>query len=256
VSAEIVLLESEDALALKARRKELTAARTELAEAESELAQVRAQLAAFEGRYLRQVGVLYAELDALEARIAEREAEREGSDAARLRAAEARRRAEETHEAAYGEAAEAEAFEPGPELKRLFREVAKRVHPDFARDEAELKFFTALMARANLAYERGDAATLERMLDDHREIHASVAGESVAAEMLRVSRQIQQAGRDIARLGMEREALLGGEVGQLWQDAEAAAREHRDLLLELATGLRLKIAEAERRLAGFGGEAV
>ena len=123
-------------------------ARTLLAERESELAQFRAVLAAFESRYFRQVGQLYAELDELEARIAEREAELYGSDAARERAEEARARAHESHEAAFGEDREAEVLDPPPSLKTLFRELAKRIHPDFARDEAEQKHFTLLMARA------------------------------------------------------------------------------------------------------------
>jgi hypothetical protein len=212
------------------------------------LAQLRAQLKTFEGRYLRQVGVLYAEIDEIEARIAEREVALYDSDSARTRAEEARRQAQETHEAAFGEAHQAEEFDPPPSLKTLFRELAKRIHPDFARDDAEQAHFTLLMARANQAYSRGDTETLERLLDDHREIHASLAGESAAAELLRISRQIRHAQRDIAVLEVERHNLLSGEIAQLHLDAEAAAREHRDLLTELATKLREQIAHANYRL--------
>jgi hypothetical protein len=246
--AEIVLLQSPDAAALLAKREQLAAVRTLLAERESELAQIRAQLKTFEGRYLRQVAVLYAELDEIEARIAEREVDLDSSDSARQRAEESRQRAQETHDAAFGEGSEAEEFEPPPSLKTLFREVAKRIHPDFARDDAEQKYFTLLMARANQAYSRGDAEMLQRLLDDHREINATVAGEGAAAELLRITRQIRHAERDIARLDFEREGLLSSEIAQLHLDAEAAAREHRDLLAELASGLREQITAAERRL--------
>ncbi len=247
MSAEIILQPSPDALALLEKREQLAAVRTALAEREAELAQVRAQLKTFEGRYLRQVGILYAELDDLEARIAEREAGLFDSDSARRRAEEARQQAQETHDAAFGASAEAEEFEPPPSLKTLFREVAKRIHPDFARDDAEAKYFTLLMARANQAYSRGDTETLQRLLDDHREINASVAGEGTAAELLRITRQIRHAERDIARLDVERASLLTSEIAQLHVDAEAAALQHRDLLTELATGIREQIAEARRR---------
>lgn len=245
--SEIILQRTPDDAALLDKRDQLAAVRTALAERESELAQIRAQLKTFEGRYLRQVGVLYAELDDIEARIAEREVDLYDSDSARRRAEEARQQAQETHDAAFGDAREAEEFDPSPSLKTLFREVAKRVHPDFARDAEELRHFTLLMARANHAYSRGDTETLERMLDDHREINASIAGEGVAAELLRITRQIGHAERDIANLDAERSTLLSGEIAQLHLDTEAAARKHRDLLAELAASLREQIADAKRR---------
>jgi hypothetical protein len=246
--AEIILQQTPDDLALLDRREQLAAVRTRLAERESELAQLRAQLKTFEGRYLRQIGILYAELDDIEARIAEREVDIYDSDSARSRAEEARRQAQETHDAAFGDAREAEEFDPPPSLKTLFRDVAKRIHPDFARDDAEQKHFTLLMARANQAYSRGDTETLQRLLDDHREINASIAGEGAAAELLRITRQIQHAERDIATLDAEQHTLLSGEIAQLHLDAETAAREHRDLLTELATSLREQIADAKYRL--------
>jgi hypothetical protein len=247
MTVEIVLQPTPDSLALPGKREELARLRTQLAERESELAQLRAQLKAFENRYFRQAGILYAELDEMEARIVEREVDLYDSDAARLRAEEARQRAQESHDAAYAQDAEPDAFEPPPSLKALFRELARRIHPDFARDEAEQKHFTLLMARANQAYRSGDDETLQRLLDDHREIHASITGEGPAVELLRIHRQIRHAQRDIAALDAEEHMLHLSEIGQLHRDAEAAAREHRDLLTELATRLREQIAEAQTR---------
>ncbi|WP_158941347.1 hypothetical protein [Granulicella sp. S190] len=245
--AEIILQQTPDNAALLDKREQLATVRTTLAERESELAQIRTQFKTFEGRYVRQVGILYAELDDLEARIAEREVDLYDSDCARRRAEETRQRAQETHDAAFGDAREAEEFDPPPSLKTLFREVAKRIHPDFARDDAEQMHFTLLMARANHAYSRGDTETLQRLLDDHREINASIAGEGAAAELLRITRQIHHAERDIATLDAERHTLLSSEIAQLHLDAETAAREHRDLLRELASNLHEQIADAQRR---------
>jgi hypothetical protein len=247
MTTELILQQSPDTVALIDRRAQLERVRAALAERESELAQIRAQLATFEGRYLRQVGILYAELDEIEARIAEREVALYDSDAALRRAEETRRQAQETRDAAFGAAHEAEEFDPPPSLKTLFRDVAKRIHPDFARDEAEQRHFTLLMAVANQAYRRGDTEALQRLLDDHREINALIAGEGVAAELERITRQIRHAERDIATLEVERHTLLAGDIGQLHRDAEVAAREHRDLLMELAAGLREEIAVARQR---------
>jgi hypothetical protein len=249
---EIILQPSPDAAGLAEKRERLAAVRAALAEREADIAQIRSQLKAFEGRYLQRVGVLYAELDEIAARITAREVDLYDSDSARRRAQEARQRAQETHEAAFGAEQEPEEFDPSPSLKMLFREVAKRIHPDFASDEAEQKHFTLLMTRANQAYSCGDAETLQRLLDDQLEVNAAMAdlgayeGDGVA--LLRLVRQIQHAERDIAALDREQQTLLGSEIGQLYTDAEAASHEDRDLLAELAASLRERIADAQYRL--------
>jgi hypothetical protein len=247
--ASIILQQSPEEAELLRKREELISVRAALAERELALADLRTQLKTFEGRYLRQVGVLYAELDELEARIAEREVALYDSAEAKQRAEEARKRADETHEAAYGEAFAAEEFEPSADLKTLFRDVAKRIHPDFAKDPDEQAHFTRLMARANAAYSRGDAEALQRILDDFHETSSSLYGETNAAELVRIARQIQHAQRDIAVIDEELVILPTNEIAQFKVDADAAQREGRDLLTELATTLREKIADAEYRLA-------
>ena len=247
MTAEIILQRSPEDSALLDKRAELAAVRTSVAEREAAVSRLRGQLTAFEARYLRQVGILYAELDGLEARITEREVALYDSEAARVRAEEARRRAEESHEAAFGVDAAVEEFDPPLSLKALFREVAKRIHPDVARDEAEQVYFHLLMARANQAYRRGQVEVLQRLLDDQLEIHAAITGESAAAELLRLSRQIQHAEREMAQLEGERHALLASDIAHLYVDAEAAERAHRDLLTELATSVREQIVDAQSR---------
>lgn len=244
---ELILQTAPEALELSQLRQELADARALLAERELDVAYLRAELAAFEGLYMRQVGVLYAELDELEARIAEHELRLYDSAEARDRATEARRRAQETHEAAYGEAATAQPFDPSPNLKRLFREVAKRIHPDFARDAEEQEHFTRLMAHANKAYTRSDAEALQRILDDHAETVETTGEEDDAAEVLRLRRQLAHAQRDIAAIEAELAALPAGEIAQLRNDVQAARLEERDLLAELAAGLREKVADAQHR---------
>jgi hypothetical protein len=251
--ADLARRQSPTEAALLRRREELAAVRSALAEHELALADLRAELKTFEGRYLRQVGVLYAELDDWEARIAEREVEMYDSDAARQRAEAARRRAEETHEAAFGAAEAARAVEPTADLRSLFREVARRVHPDFARNAADHAHHTRLMARANKAYARGDADALQRILDDFHEENSTSAedqlddDENAAAELARLDRQIAHAQRDIAAIEEELRSLPQNEIAQLKVDAEAASLQGRDLLAELAATLRERLADAEYR---------
>ena len=182
------------------KREELAGVRATLAERELELADLRAHLTSFEGRYLRQVGVLYAELDDLEAKIAELEAKLRPSANANQRAQETRKRADETHEATHREASKARDFQPSADLKTLFREAAKRLHPDFAKDEADRLLRTRLMAQANVAYSQGDAEALQRILDEFGNSPESVQGEGIGAELVRIIRQIHQAKGNIAAI--------------------------------------------------------
>ena len=91
-----------------------------------------------------------------------------------------------------------------------------------------------------------------RELDDHLEVNAAVADEGDGVALARLLRQIEHAERDIAALDGEQQKLLGSEIGQLYTGAEAAAREDRDLLGELAAGLRERIADAQYRLEFVG----
>jgi small-conductance mechanosensitive channel len=226
------------------KREELASVRAALAECELELADFRAQLKSFEGRYLRQVGVLYAELDDWEARIAELEASLRPSATAGQRAQEARKRAEETHEATKGQASKARDFQPSADLKRLFREAAKRIHPDFAKDEADRELRTRLMAEVNEAYSQGDADALKRILNEFGTLPESIQGEGVGAELVRI---IHQGKKNIAAIEQELNHLRSSEIAQLKHDAEAADQDGRDLLAELAAEVRERIDRVKKK---------
>src|ERR1039457_2988314 len=232
---------------LDRKRQELSAVRAALAERELELADLRAQLKSFEGRYLRQVGVLYAELDDWEAKVAALEASLRPSASAEQNAQEARKRAEETHKATHGEASKVQEFKPSADLRSLFRDVAKRIHPDFAKDDADRQRRTLLMAQANDAYSRGDTEALQRILDEYDESSESVQGEGIGAELVRILRQIHQGRKNIAAIEQELVDLRTSEIARLWQDAEAAKSEGRDLLTELADTVRRQIADLRKR---------
>src|SRR5579859_6157463 len=161
------------------KREELAAIRVTLAERELGLVDLRSQLAAFEGRYLRQVGTLYAELDEWKARISELQARLYPSIASKTQAEEAREQARQTYEDAHSKASEAQDFTPSAELKGLFREVAKRIHPDFAKDSVDLDRRTRFMTEAILAYKVGDAEALQHILDEYQDGADAVEGEGI-----------------------------------------------------------------------------
>jgi hypothetical protein len=123
----------------------------------------------------------------------------------------------------------------------LFREVAKRIHPDFAKDSADLDRRTRLMAEANLAYEMGDAEALQRILDEYQDGADTVEGEGIGAELIRIIRQISQAKNRLAAIEQELAALRQSEIGLLKKQAEEIEQAGRDLLAELGNSVREQI---------------
>jgi hypothetical protein len=228
---------------LSRRRAELAALRQQLTAQEQALAGLRATLHSFEGRYIRQVGVLYLQLDEWYTRIAELDS------------------ALPLPEGIATPEPDAEPYNPpnparpGPEapddlrphldLKALFREVAKRIHPDFATDDHDERHRTHLMAQANAAYLRDDAAGLRRLLNGHDPAEHSPA--DTAAELARTLDLIRQSGQDLVLIAAEIEALTRSEMADLQQRTLAAATEGRDLLAELAARVKGSIGIAMRR---------
>jgi hypothetical protein len=228
------------------KREELAAVRSTLAERELELLDLRSQLAAFEGRYLRQVGALYAELDEWQARISELRARFDPSTASKAQAEEAREQARQTYEDAHGKASETHEFTPSPELKSLFREVARRIHPDLCRDSRDLERRTRFMAEANRAYQAGDADALHRILDEYQEGADAVEGEGIGAELIRIIRQISQARNRLIAIEQELATLRRSDIALLKKQADESEQAGRDLLAELATAVREQIERTQK----------
>jgi peptidoglycan hydrolase CwlO-like protein len=247
VRTDIVRRVSPEEEELARKREELAQLQAELAERELFLTNLRAELAAFEGQYLRQVGTLYAELDEWNAKIAEQIAKEEGTEGARSAAAQARTQAEESSTAAHGEAARAQEFTPSAELKTLYREVAKRVHPDLATDEADRRKRELLMAEANAAYQRGDADALRRILEEYESSPESVRGAGVAADLVRAIRQIRQVRSRLSQIELEIASLIDSDIARLRAKTEAARAEGRELLTEMAEDVRKWIDVTRRR---------
>jgi len=240
----------EQELALK--REEQTALETELAERELRSANLHAELGAFERQYLHFVGLRYAELDELKAQISERLAtEQPGNERARKAAQDARARANETKSVAGDEAEQApRAFKASPEMKRLFREVAKRIHPDLTSDRDDRAKRQQLMAEANEAYGRGDETQLTKILTEYECSPEAVKGDGPGAELIRVIRRISQARSRLSEIDAEIQELQRSDLYQLRSRIDEAQVHGRDVLKEMIAKVEDQIGQAKRRLEG------
>ena len=257
MNAEIVLQLSPEEEELAKKREELANLQAELADRELYLADLRAELAAFDGRYLREVGVLYAELDEWNARLAELRAEQAGTPEAKAEADEARTQAEDAYSAAHGEAANVQPFTPSPDLKKLYREAAKRVHPDTATDEKDRARRERLMKEVNAAYAASDEDALRRILAGLDTSPDAVQGSGIGADLIRVLRQLKQIRDRIAAIEQEIESLSETDLAQLKAKADVAASHGTDLLAEMKSDIKRRIS-ALRKIFDqtTGGEAL
>jgi hypothetical protein len=233
------------------KQRELEDFEFQLIEQELQLSELQAELSSFEKLYLKVVGCKYAELDEIEAQIAELRARRDPLKLdVRQAAQEARARAEESRAGT----ANLAVSKPRPSstsqsLKRLYRLVAKRIHPDLATDEKDRARRQMLMARANDDYQAGDEARLRAILEEYESSPETVLGDGVAADLVRVIRKIAQIKRRLAEIEKTIGELMKSEIAELKARAEEESKQGRDLLAQMAQAVSQRIEQARSTLA-------
>jgi hypothetical protein len=85
----------------------------------------------------------------------------------------------------------------------LYREIAKRIHPDLATEDDERAKRNQLMAEVNRAYEDGDESRLRAILNEWETGPDAVTGDGVGAELIRTIRKIHQVERRLAAIENE-----------------------------------------------------
>lgn len=205
---------------LEKKLAELTALEADLAQGELDLATLQGELQAFEREYFRVVGVRYTEIDRIEAQIAEYMLSLQSS----------------------------RDFEPSQNLKQLYREVAKRIHPDLATDEEERSRRQRLMAEANQAYEDADEERLRAILNGWETSSKSVKGEGVVTELIGTIRKIAQSQKRLKTIQEETQALEQTDLYQLKTKVITSQQAGQDLLVEMASQLDEQITAAKERL--------
>ena len=246
---------SPEEIELVDKKKELAILEEELSQRELDSATVNADLLAFERKYFRLVGRLFADLDDLEdieARIAELEANLNPTDKdAQEKAKEALHRSIDSQKSIslISDGNKKEKFEPSDNLKKLYRQAAKTVHPDLATEINSQQLRQILMAELNLAYEKGDE---EKIIDIIRQWETSpeaVEGDGVEAELTRVIRKIAQVQNRLLLIDSEIMALKDSTLWNLKKECDSAEEVGRDLLSEMAENLNAKILAAKGRLS-------
>ncbi|MDN3294117.1 hypothetical protein QWM81_08660 [Streptomyces ficellus] len=243
------------------------AAEQALIEFEIAVETFRVEVENFSRLHHQKLGPMYSRLDELDALIAEARAARTGDPEDVRRAREARALVmpmpgvEELFDDwidSDGLSAEAAAMltdrpvqppkrvRPSDEARKLYRELARKAHPDLAREETERKRREEFITRVNAAYGRGDEALLRELSEEWAAGPAPAAPERSASEEL------------YARLEWlaQRKELLTVVARELEESAIGAmlrmAPDDPDRLLdEIAEQLLAQVAEREAELAAL-----
>ncbi|MEV6210361.1 rhodanese-like domain-containing protein [Kitasatospora sp. NPDC051914] len=203
----------------------------------------------------RLLGPLYASLDELDALIAETVAARSGDPEALRRASEARSRVAEPDDPAAADLAPeppaAAKVRPDRDAQRIYRDLARRAHPDLTTDPAEQERRSAFIARVNEAYAQGDNAALEELAGEWSTAPESAPAPDSPERPDWLLRRLEWLTARIGQLAAEQVRLERTPMGELLllapQEPERLLEELAEQLLGRAAERR---AELERLLGG------
>lgn len=246
------------------------AAEDALIEFEIAVETYRIEVENFSRLHEQRLGPLYARIEELDARIAE-------AVAARTQDPEDQRRAREARAAVTpmplvselfsgwldGEGFTPEGYammtgqsvqspprvRPGEEARKLYRELARRCHPDLVTDPTERERRDTFLSRVNQAYARGDAEEL-RALAEEWEAGGTPAGEPPTPDGAELYARLEWLASRKELLADAAAALEDSAVGSMLR---MAGDDPDALLDEVADGLRRQIATREAELARLTG---
>lgn len=191
------------------------------------------------------LGPLYARLDELDALIAEAVAVRTGNPEDLRRAMEARSRVEEPSDQPAPAEPEPRRGRPDRDAQRIYRELARRAHPDLSTDPAEQERRSAFIARANEAYAHGDAAALEQLAEEWSAAPEAAPAPDSPDRLGWLRQRLEWLTGRIRQLAHERVRLERTPMGELLL---LAPQEPERLLEELAEQLLATAADRQAEL--------
>jgi hypothetical protein len=243
---------------------EVSALREQLARLEQEYADLRGELHDFELRYNARVGPIEAQLAEAQLHLDEYRLRVElvqwrGRSLSPLQLeaeVEQRLRAERERAAAiHANADFARSFVPPPpidpaadlDLKQIYRELAKRTHPDLAADEADCASRSQRMADINALYARQDLEGLRRVLRQ-LETRRLAQDESSAQRLARLTDERLRLDAALRHVKGEIADLNRDPLMALKLEAALGRSRGRDVLAEVTRQTQVKLLETEIEL--------
>jgi hypothetical protein len=119
------------------------------------------------------------------------------------------------------EAPAGEQLSPAKMAQRLYRELARKAHPDLVQDPVEQERRSAFIARVNDAYRRLDLYELQRLAEEWNVLNNTGPEDPTVRQLWLRQRLIWLKAR-LAEARVERETLLSSPIGQMLLEVGAA----------------------------------
>jgi hypothetical protein len=136
------------------------------------------------------------------------------------------------------------------ELKTLYRSLAKRFHPDLARDPEEKAWREERMAEVNAAYAELNMAALEALIDK-ADWSPKPSVQSRDGEVAGLYSEITRLDKLIDELDRALRELINSDTVKLMLEVSSARREGWDLLGQMENDLMAQISSLQNQLAEF-----
>lgn len=140
---------------------------------------------------------------------------------------------------------------PSDALKRVFRDLAKAIHPDRAVDDSTRFRRHSLMAEANRAYAERDEDRLRLILHTWERSPESVVDEGPEGDRLRVERRVAELDERLIAIEAEFADLQRSAIWRLKTKMDDARRQGWDLLEEIVREVNRQMTRASSRLAAL-----
>lgn len=225
-------------------REELAALEQRLADRTRALEATRRELQHLQSKYLDAVGVYYRQLVELDAETQALEIRLGLRDPAEAEAEAATAGADDGDGCGNRGAA-------STDLKKMFRNLAKTLHPDLAIDEPARWRRHSLMAEANRAYAERDEDRLRLILHTWERSPEAIVGEDAGSDAERVRRRIAELEARLLAIDQELIDLRESAIGRLKVKIDDARARGWDLMAEMVAEVKRDVGRATARLASL-----
>jgi chromosome segregation ATPase len=236
-------------------RQQIEAAEAEMINHEADLVDLRVELSAFRLEYDTRVGRKVAELEEIEAEIKRcqqrisqyRQWGPGGLPQTRTGTAyvpveeQYRRTWQQPEEPPSPPHVEPMDTATEAQIKKLYRQLCRRFHPDLTQDASERDWRTEMMTAINAAYAARSLVELEALAEKPE--HSSTAENGADKQRLAALRdRLQQIQRRLREVEQEIRELTNSPTMQMSLDVKFAERQGRDLLAEMAADVEKDLA--------------
>lgn len=127
------------------------------------------------------------------------------------------------------------------DIKSIYREIVKEIHPDRSKDMCEEQLLTRLMSDVNEAYKNNDKVKMIAIYNNWHNDPDYINDENVAGKLVRVIRQVYNIKNEIEILEKDARVLRESELFEFKKEVDRYKKMGIDIMNEMARSLDKEI---------------